>query len=176
MASTPAYTPSIDVAFKQRLYDKVGKTIGDSMIANVVSKVSDSYLENGDQRVVLPDVVVNWFEYDPKQYALFGIINNGVTVEKTQIPQYIQYYGKFNGVDIWAYQLKFSSFGFDPETPIKPTAVYDAPTENDWDRGIGERSVEEQKPMEEIVVETPIEPVIDTSLETPETIKKGKKK
>lgn len=172
MASTPAYTPSIDVAFKQRLYDKVGKTIGDSMIANVVSKVSDSYLENGDQRVVLPDVVVNWFEYDPKQYALFGIINNGVTVEKTQIPQYIQYYGKFNGVDIWAYELEFSSFGFDPETPIKPTAVYDAPTDNDWGRGVAERGMEEQKTAEEITADTST----DTTLDVAETPKKGKKR
>jgi len=45
------YKPSIDVAFKKRLYDKVGTTIGDSMIANVLSKVGDSYLTNGDQRV-----------------------------------------------------------------------------------------------------------------------------
>jgi len=170
--ATPTYTPSIDVAFKKRLYDKVGTTIGDSMIANVVSKVSDLYLENGDQRVVLPDVVLNALEFNPAQYALFAIMNNGVCVEKTSIPQYIRNYGKYNGIDIWAYELKFSSFGFDPETPIKPTAVYDAPTDRDWGRGVAERGVEEQKPAEEIVVDTPT----DTSLEIPKTAKNVKKK
>lgn len=170
--ATPTYTPSIDVAFKQRLYDKVGKTIGDSIVANVISKVGDIHLENGDQRVVLPEVVLNALKFNPAQYALFGIMNNGVYVEKISIPQYIRNYGKYNGADIWAYEIEFSSFGFDPETPIKPNAVYDAPTENDWDRGIGERIIDEQKPVEKIVVETST----DTSLETPETTKKGKKK
>lgn len=170
--ATPTYTPSIDVAFKKRLYDKVGKTIGDSMVKNVTDKVADSYLTNGDQRVVLPEVVLNALEVDPAQYALFGIMNNGVYVEKTAIPQYIRNYGKYNGVDIWAYELKFSSFGFDPKKPIKPTAVYDAPTDNDWGRGVAERGVEEQKPVEEIVVGTST----DTTLETPETSKKVKKK
>ena len=172
MASTPAYTPSIDVAFKQRLYDKVGKEIGDSMVRNVTTKVSDNYLVNGDQRVVLPDVVLNWFEVDPAQYALFGIMNNGICVEKTQIPQYIRYYGKYKGVDVWAYELKFSSFGFDPKNPIKPTAVYDAPTDNDWGRGVAERGVEEQKTAEEITADTST----DTTLYVAETPKKGKKR
>lgn len=174
--ATPTYKPSIDVAFKKRLYDKVGTTIGDSMIANVLSKVGDIYLENGDQRVVLPEVVLNALEFNPAQYALFGIMNNGVYVEKTAIPQYIRNYGKYNGVDVWAYELKFSSFGFDPERPIKPTAVYDAPTDNDWGRGVAERGIEEQKPAEEIVVETSTEPTTDTTLETPETSKKVKKR
>ena len=122
------YTPTTDLAFKNRITNRYGASVTEQILVRVLNTIEDEDLNNGEQRVVLPDAMLLSLEYNPEDDVLIGVVLNGATIQKENIDAIVNV-GRFNGFDVWAMHLQYSSFAVGEFSKPNLEAVYDAPIE-----------------------------------------------
>jgi hypothetical protein len=131
------YTPPIDVAFKKRLTDKFGLSNQQNIVADIVNMIPDSSLVVNEQRMILPDSVIQGLGHDTMEKIIVSVVLNGEIQNKQGILT-MRTLGQYLGKTIYGILIELSDYGVDADnTIIKEEAIEDAPLPEDWEEGNG---------------------------------------
>lgn len=131
------YTPPIDVAFKKRLTDKFGLSNQQNIVADIVNMIPDSSLVVNEQRIILPDSVIQGLGHDTMEKTIASVVLNGEIQNKQGILT-MRTLGQYLGKTIYGILIELSDYGVDADnTIIKEEAIEDAPLPEDWEEGNG---------------------------------------
>ena len=127
------YTPPIDVAFKKRIIDKVGTAIAENIISDILNNIPDRSLSNGEQRVVLPDAVIQGLNHELMEKTIISVVLNGELQNKQSISG-METLGEYAGKTIYGVLLDFADYGVNADDEfLRFEAIEDAPTPEDWE-------------------------------------------
>lgn len=131
------YRPPIDVAFKKRLTDKFGLSNQQNIVADIVNMIPDSSLVVNEQRMILPDSVIQGLGHDTMEKTIASVVLNGEIQNKQGILT-MRTLGQYLGKTIYGILIELSDYGVDADnTIIKEEAIEDAPLPEDWEEGNG---------------------------------------
>lgn len=128
-----SYTPPIDVAFKKRLTDKFGLSNQQNIVADIVNMIPDRSLSVNEQRMILPDSIIQGLEYSPLEKTIVSVVLNGEFQNKQGIGT-MRMLGQYLGKTIYGILISVSDYGINADGDImKEEAIEDAPTPEDWE-------------------------------------------
>lgn len=117
------YKPPIDVAFKKRVADRFGWAITEKMCAYAEKVIPDNTLLNGEQRMILPDVVISHFGINTELNTVLCIVQNGNIVNKVD-NQYISRLGVYGDRVFYGINIEIQSLIQPIKKPVIVEHVY----------------------------------------------------